>query len=235
VDVIERTELQPPPPVQPAQPPPAAELGRRLRWFTDALAGVRTTASTELATGIRELRNDARIRRRRPDRDYPSDLVVAVAELGRRYLVRTHELTHAVATQALTGLGTAVPPLIIDWTPPALPPAPHRAWWSAEESAIAVSSVIGAATLARWTMFAGGLPAPLTAGLSVSLVLGVAWSTTSTRRSAAERNRLEQWTNEVLNDTRSALEAAFAQRLVDANHRMREVFHERADMMDTQR
>ena len=212
MDVIER-----PGPSQPALGNPA-----RLQWFDNALAGVRTTASTELAAAIRELRDDSRARLRHPDPDYPQQLADAVRELSRRYLRRTHDLTRAVATHALTGLDLAVPPLVVEWSPPPISPAPSRGRWTAEETAIAATSVIGAATLARWTTFAAALPAPLTAGVSVSLVLGVAWGLTSTRRSTAERARLQQWTAEVLNDTRSALESAFTQRLLDAQLRMRE-------------
>ncbi len=205
--------------------PPArgAELAGRLSWFADELAQVRTTASSELAQGIRQLRDETRARLEVPDPDYPELLAAAVAELGRRFLRRTHDLTYAAAARTLAGLDTAVPPLIVEWTPPPISPAPRRDRWSAEERAIAVSSMIGAATLARWPVLVGTLPAPLTAGVSVSLVLGAAWALASTRRSGAERARLRQWTNEVLNDTRSVLESDFTQRLVDARRRMRHV------------
>lgn len=199
------------------------DVAGRLSWFNDELVEVRTTASTELADGIRQLRDESRTRLARPDRHYPRQLADGIAELGLRYLHRTHDLTHTAAARALNGLDTAVPPLIVEWTPPVISPAPRRRGWSAEEGTIVATSVIGAATLARWTTFAGALPAPLTAGVSVSLVVGVAWGLTSTRRAAAERARLQQWTTEVLHDTHSVLESAFTQRLVDARRGMRQV------------
>lgn len=210
----------------------AADLAERLSWFNAALAEVRTTASVELAHGIRELRDDTRDRLAHPDRDYPDQLAEAVAELGRRYLRRTDELTRTAATRALTGLDVAVPPLIVEWAPHAIPAPPRRSRWSAEETVVAVSSVLGAASLTRWTLFASTLPAPVTAGVSVWLVLGGAWALTSTRRTAARRNGLQQWTNEVVNDARSAMESAFAQRLVDAQRRMRELFRQLARELD---
>lgn len=207
------------------------ELAERSRGFLDDLAEVRTTASAELAEGIRQLRGDSRTRLTRPDVHYPEHLAEAVAELGRRYLRRTHDLTHAAAARAVTGLDVAVPPLMLEWAPTSISPPRRGRWWG-EERMIAVSSVIGAATLAKWPMFAGAFPAPVTAGVSVSLVLALAWWLASTKRSAAERARLERWTNEVLNDTRSTLESAFAQRLMDAQRQMRHALHQHAARLD---
>lgn len=215
MDVIDRG--------RPAPPPRAVDLAGRLSWFNDELVQVRTTASTELAQGIRQLRDETRVRLAVPDPRYPDLLAAAVAELGRRYLRRTHDLTYTTAERALSGLDVAVPPLTGGWEPPALSPPPHRARWSAEERAIAATSVFGAATLARWPLMVGALPAPLAAGVSVSLVLGIAWALASTKRAGTERARLQQWTAEVLHDTHSVLESAFTQRLVDAKRRMRHV------------
>jgi hypothetical protein len=212
----------------------AVELAERSRGFLDDLAEVRATASADLADGIRELRGESRTRLARPDVHYPEHLAEAVAELGHRYLRRTHDLTYAAAARALTGLDAAVPPLVVEWAPSSISPPPHRGRWGGEERTIAVSSVIGAATLARWPMFAGTLPAPVTAGVSVSLVLAVAWWLASTKRCAAERASLERWTNEVLNDTRSTLESAFAQRIMDAQRQMRHVLQHQAARLDAQ-
>jgi hypothetical protein len=211
------------------------ELAERSRGFLDDLAEARATASSDLARGIRELREDSRTRLARPDVHYPDHLTAAVTELGRRYLHRTHNLTHAAAARALPGLDVTLPTFVVEWTPSAISPPPRRRRWSAEEAMIAVTSVIGAGTLVRWPMFTGAFPAPLTAGVSVSLVLALAWWLASTKRSAAERAKLERWTTEVLNDTRITLESAFAQRYLDAQRQMRHLLQQQADRVDARR
>ncbi|MGI8815880.1 MAG: hypothetical protein ACR2G2_11580 [Pseudonocardia sp.] len=234
------------------------ELAERPRRLGTELAQARLGASTALTAGLRQLSEDARARLAHPDRGYPELLAVAVVELGERYLCRAEELTTAAAGRALAGLDTTPPALAAtdwvprpdwasrpdwvarpdwasrpDWVPPLISPPPDRGRWPADEQVLAVAGLSAGAGLVRLAWI-GGPPAPVTAGLAVSAAMAVAWWVTRTRRVAAERARLTQWTSEVLAELRTSLEVAFAERLLELEPRVRAALAELSARLDQQ-
>jgi hypothetical protein len=89
--------------------------------------------------------------------------------------------------------------------------------------------------LVRLPWMAGGPPSPQACGITVSVGLGIAWWLASSRRAAAEADTLTRWTEEVLRDVQRNLESASAQRRLDAQRRMRQVFLHLADRLEAHR
>jgi len=158
------------------------------------LKRLRLCADADLTAALGRLQVDARAHLARFDSGYPAALTGAATELGRRYLVHVH--------------GSVGPELPGPrWTPPPLPTPPERRRWSTEQWLFAVSAAPTATYVLRFA-WSGGPPSPLVAGLAAAAALFVALWASAARRAKAERDRLDQWTKEVLNVQGRSLQTA---------------------------
>lgn len=205
------------------------ELAERARRIPGELSRARVLAGTDLADGLRRLRDDTRTRLSDPD--YPDRLAAATSELGTRYLRRVAELHTAVAARTLAGLDTAVPRFTAGrWTPPVTaPPARGRR----QEGLIWLGAVPAGYGLIRLGWI-GGPPSPVIAGIAVSAALAVACWATRTRRAAARRTRLTRWTAELLADTRQSLEMEYNRRELEVEPQVRGLLVELSARLEQQ-